>query len=79
MPHLGMRGRVQVSPPEPPVAQQRVHVLVPRDQVVVGRLVVQHRHLLAQVRVDGVGVGDEPQVARREPQVGEGVSHGRGV
>lgn len=77
MPHLGMRGLVQVRPPEPPIAQERVHVLVSRDQVVVGRLVVQHRRVLPEVRVDGVGVGDEPEVVGCEPRAR--VSHGRGL
>jgi len=77
MPHLGVRRCVQVRPPEPPVAQQRVHVLVPCDEVVVGRLVVQHGRVLAQVRVDGVGVGDEPEVVGCEPK--SHVRHGKGV
>jgi hypothetical protein len=58
MPHLGVGGRVQVRPPEPPIPQQRVHVLVARDQIVVRGLVVHHRRVLAEVCVDRVGIGD---------------------
>jgi hypothetical protein len=65
MSHLGVGGRVQVRAPEPAIAQERVHVLAARDQVVVRRLVVQDRCMLSQVRVDGVGIGDERQVVGR--------------
>jgi hypothetical protein len=56
---------VQVRTSEPAVAQQRVHVVVARDQPLVGRLEVPDRRLLTQLRVGGVRVGDE----RRRPRV----------
>ncbi len=66
MAHLGVRGEVPVGAPEPPIAQQGVDVLVPRDQPVVGGLVVADRLTLAQVGVDRVRVGDEPELGGGE-------------
>ena len=64
--HLGVRGEVSVRAPEPSIAQQGVDVLVPRDQPVVGGVVVGDRFTLAQVGVDRVRVGDEPELGRGE-------------
>jgi hypothetical protein len=57
--HLLVGRHMEVRATEPPVAQQRVDVVVPRDQPLVGRLEPAHRRGVAQVGVRVIGVRDE--------------------
>lgn len=66
--HLLVGRQVQVGAPEPPIPQQRVDVVEPRHEPVVGGLVVEHPALFAEPFVDGVGVRDEPDVVRVEAE-----------
>src|SRR3546814_2703082 len=54
MTHLGVAGEVSIRPTEPPVAKERVHVFVPRDQPVIGRFVVPDGLLGPEFGVEGV-------------------------
>ena len=57
---------------EPPIAKQRVHVLVSGDEPVVGGFVVKDRSPLAELGVDGVGGRDEGRVRRIKPELARG-------
>ena len=70
--HLSRGGQVMVRTAEPPIAKQRVHVLVSGDEPVVGGFVVKDRSPLAELGVDGVGGRDEGRVRRIKPELARG-------
>ena len=67
--HLRVRRLVQVGPSEAPVAEQTIHIGMPRDQPLRGGRVPQDRMIVAQAPVDGIGIGDERRVRGVETEL----------
>ena len=66
VPHLLVRGHVEVGPPEPAIAEDGVHVVVPGHQPVLGGFVMENGGVPAELLVHGVGVRHEGRILRGE-------------
>ena len=69
VPHLLVRGEMEVGATEAPIPQEGVHVLVAGHQPQIEGLVVEHRGAIAELAVDGIRVGDEAGVGGMEAHV----------
>jgi hypothetical protein len=73
---LSVRGDVLVRTTETSIAQKAIDVVVPGDQPLVPGLVVEDRVMVAELREDRVGIGDERGVGGPEPDLGGRRDHG---